>query len=462
MMHQKQNTNIKTFEAILIITILLAGISTMIIYLEMIPHIPIMVAIVFLLSYGLIKRVPAIELEKGLVEGAKSGLGAVVIFFFIGMLISSWMVSGTIPTFIYIALQFLTGKFFFAIVFTITAIIGMSIGSSLTTVAVLGVAFISVGSALDLSLAITAGAIVSGAFFGDKMSPLSDTTNLASTVMNVDLFTHIRNMSWTTIPAFIISFIIYAVISPKDVTANFEKITVLKEGLLQLNLVHWYAIIPFLLLAVMAIKRVPAIITLSAGVISALLVALFFTKSVTLAEALNILYFSFTPNSGMEEIDALLSKGGIESMLFTISLVLLALSMGGLLFKLQIIPIILARLQQVLQNTKMLIFSAASTAIGINFLVGEQYLSILLTGNTFREPFESAGLEAKNLSRVLEDAGTVINPLVPWSVCGIFITKVLGVATIAYLPFTFFCLLSPIITILYGLTGFSITKKAIN
>lgn len=461
-MNQQEQMNIKTFEAVAIITILLAGISTMIIYFEMIPHIPIMLAIIFLLTYGLIKRVPALELEKGLVDGAKSGLGAVVIFFFIGILISSWMVSGTIPTIIYFALQFLTGKFYYAIVFVITAIIGMSIGSSLTTVAVIGVAFISVGSALDLSLAITAGAVVSGSFFGDKMSPLSDTTNLASTVMNVDLFTHIRNMSWTTLPAFVIAFIIYAVLSPRQVTANFDKITQLKEGLLQLDLVHWYALIPFILLAIFAIKRVPTIVTLSVGAISALFIAIFFTKSVYLIDALNVLYFSFTPNSGMEEVDALLSKGGMESMLFTISLLLLALSMGGLLFRLGIIPVVLAKLQRVLQSTKMLIFSAASTAIGINLLIGEQYLSILLTGNTFREPFEKAGLEAKNLSRVLEDAGTVVNPLVPWSVCGIFITNVLGVSTLAYLPFAFFCLLSPILTIIYGVTGFSITKKAVD
>src|SRR5690606_26511046 len=146
---------------------------------------------------------------NGLVDGAKSGLGAIFIFFFIGMLISSWMASGTIPTFIYYALEIVNGKFFFAVVFIVTSIIGMSIGSSLTTAATLGVAFISVGSALNFSVPITAGAIISGAFFGDKMSPLSDTTNLASMVVKVDLFDHIKNMLWTTIPAFVISLLLF-------------------------------------------------------------------------------------------------------------------------------------------------------------------------------------------------------------------------------------------------------------
>ncbi|UAC49174.1 Na+/H+ antiporter NhaC [Bacillus aquiflavi] len=460
-MQQKHiDIHLRPIEALFISIILIGGMSTAIIYYEMIPHIPIMVALMLLIAYGLMKKVPAKELENGMVDEAKSGLGAVLIFFFIGMLISSWMMSGTIPTFVYGALQVVTGEFFFAIVFTVTAVIGMSIGSSLTTVATLGVAFISVSTALDLSLPITAGAIVSGVFFGDKMSPLSDTTNLASTVVNVDLFDHIRNMSWTTVPAFIISFIIFVFLSPTEAIAHFEKITLLKEGLLELNIVHWYSLIPFVILALLAILRVSAIITLSTGIISATIIGLIFNQSVTFKEALSILYFGYESTSGIEEIDALLSRGGMESMMFSISLVLLALSMGGLLFKLTILPVLLSSMKRLLINAPSLMCSAAASAIGINFLIGEQYLSILLTGNAFREHFKKAGLEAKNLSRILEDSGTVVNPLVPWSVCGIFITNILGVATVDYLPFAFFCLLSPILTLVFSITGLTISRKA--
>jgi Na+:H+ antiporter, NhaC family len=450
---------LKPFEAIFMSLLILIGVSFCIIKWEMVPHIPIILAIMSLLTFGLIKRVSINQLEIGMLDGIKSGLGALMIFFFIGMLISSWIASGTIPTFVYLASGAIQGEFYFAVVFIVTAIIGVSIGSSLTTSATLGIIFISISSALDLSPEITAGAVISGAFFGDKMSPLSDTTNLASMVVKVDLFEHIRNMAWTTIPAFLLSLIAFAFLSPKETTIHAPEIEGMKTALLELGLINPIAIIPFIILAILAIKKISAIITLSTSIVSALVIAFFINTNIDAKGLLNTLYFGYVSKSGNEEIDALLTRGGIESMLFSVSLVVLALSMGGLLFKLGILPALLNATQQFLQKTSSLICSAASTAIGINFLIGEQYLSILLTGNAFKDSFEKSGLELKNLSRVLEDAGTVVNPLVPWGVCGIFLTNVLGVTTLEYLPFTFFCLFSPMLTIIFGLTGFSISKS---
>ncbi|GLB60454.1 Na+/H+ antiporter NhaC [Cytobacillus sp. NCCP-133] len=458
-MHQDHAAlRLKPLEALIVTLIILGGISYSIIFAGSVPHIPVVFAIMGLFAYGLMKKVSVKELENGLVEGAKSGLGAIFIFFFIGMLISSWMASGTIPTFIYLALEAVNGKFFYAIVFVVASVIGMSIGSSLTTAATLGVAFMGVSSALDLSEAITAGAVISGAFFGDKMSPLSDTTNLASATVKVDLFDHIKNMAWTTVPAFGISLVLFAIVSPDEAASNFTKIALLKETLLIQGLVHWYSLIPFAILALLAIKKVSAIITLSSGILSSLLIAIFVQDSFGVQKMLSFLFSGYVSESGLEEVDSLLTRGGMESMMFSISLVLLALSMGGLFLKLGILPALLEGIKGILARVPALIASAAGTAIGINFLVGEQYLSILLTGNAFREPFERAGLQSKNLSRILEDAGTVVNPLVPWSVCGVFLTSVLGVDTLAYLPFAFFCLLSPIITLIYGLTGIKIAK----
>lgn len=449
--------SIKPIEAAITTLIILGGISYFIIYSQMVPHIPIMLALIGLMCYGILKKVKIADLESGMTEGAKSGMGAVLIFFFIGMLVSSWMASGTIPTFVYLAMELVNGKFYFAIVFIVTAFIGISIGSAFTTAATLGVAFISVSTAMGISPVITAGAIVSGAFFGDKMSPLSDTTNLASMVVGVDLFEHIRNMAWTTVPAFFISFILFAFLSPENIPSNFENMKVIKLSLLEMNLVHWYSIIPFLVLAILAIKKVSAIITLSTSILSSLLIAIVVQKGFHLQELLTILYSGYKSESGIKEVDDLLTRGGMESMLFSISLVLLALSMGGLLIRIGILPSLLDIAQKFLRRTSALIGAAAATAIGINFLVGEQYLSILLTGNAYKENFKKAGLEAKNLSRVLEDAGTVINPLVPWGVSGIFMANVLGVSTLDYLPFAFFCLLSPIMTVIFGITGFSIS-----
>ncbi|WP_026582256.1 Na+/H+ antiporter NhaC [Bacillus sp. J33] len=458
-MHQDHAAlRIKPLEAFIVTLLILAGISYSIIFSGAVPHIPVVFAVMGLFAYGLLKKVSIKEMENGLIEGAKSGLGAIFIFFFIGMLISSWMASGTIPTFIYMALEAVNGKFFYAIVFVVASIIGMSIGSSLTTAATLGVAFMGVSSALDLSAAITAGAVISGAFFGDKMSPLSDTTNLSSATVKVDLFEHIKNMAWTTVPAFAISLVLFAILSPGEAASDFTKIAQLKKTLIDQGLVHWYSLLPFAILAVLAIKKVSAIITLSAGILSSLLIAVFVQDSFGVQKVMSLLFSGYVSKTGLEEVDSLLSRGGMESMMFSISLVLLALSMGGLFIKLGILPALLEGIKGMLERGPALIASAAGTAIGINFLLGEQYLSILLTGNAFRESFEKLGLHTKNLSRILEDAGTVVNPLVPWSVCGVFLTGVLGVETASYLPFAFFCLLSPIITLFYGLTGIKITK----
>ncbi|NME07182.1 Na+/H+ antiporter NhaC [Psychrobacillus sp. BL-248-WT-3] len=443
-------------EAALLSTMIIAIMALCIIKFDSVPHMPILLAILLLITYGLMKKVPYKKLEEGLTDGAKAGLGAIFIFFFIGILISSLMMSGTIPTLIHLGFQFITPHFFYAIVFLVTCIVGLSIGSSLTTVATIGVAFIGMASAMDISLAITAGAIVSGAFFGDKMSPLSDTTNLASAIVQVDLFEHIRNMGWTTIPAFIISLIGYGILSPNKELQQLEQLNEFQAGLLQTGMIHWYTLIPLVLLVILSIKKVPAILSLAFTSVVAILIS-YFHHSFSFGEVLNILFYGFTSSTGMEAIDSLLSRGGINSMMFTIGLVLLALSMGGLLFTLGIVQSLLMKVESSLRKVSSVVAATAFTAIGVNTLIGEQYLSILLTGEAFQAQFKKVGLANKNLARVMEDAGTVVNPLVPWSVCGIFITNVLAVTTLEYLPFAFFCLLSPILTILFGFTGKTLT-----
>ena len=439
-------------EAIALVALIITVISVSIIRFESVPHLPLLISLLILFAYGLMKKVPYRKLEKGLVEGAGAGMAAVFLFFFIGILISSWMMSGTIPTLIFAGFNLISAAYFFAIVFIVTAIIGMSVGSSLTTVATAGVAFIGMASVLDLSLAITAGAIVSGAFFGDKMSPLSDTTNLAASIVGVDLFEHIRNMSWTTIPAFGITLIVFGVLSPASSEAGFEEVALFREGLLETDLIHWYSVIPLLVLVMLTLSKVPALLTLAVSSISAVLIS-FFHHTYGISEIFSILFSGFVSTTGVEDIDALLSRGGMDSMMFTVALVLLALSMGGLLFTLGIVQCLLTTIENLLKKVSSVIAASAFTAIGINVLIGEQYLSILLTGQAFQSQYDKLGLAGKNLSRVMEDAGTVVNPLVPWSVCGIFITTVLGVSTLEYLPFAFFCLLSPVITILFGFSG---------
>ena len=447
-------------EATLLTAIIFLMISVSIIGFESVPHIPILLSILLLIGYGLLKKVSYRTLEKGLVEGAGAGMSAVFLFFFIGILISSWMISGTIPTLIYTGFTLISMTFFYAIVFIVTSLIGLSIGSSLTTVATIGVAFIGMATAMDLSLAITAGAIVSGAFFGDKMSPLSDTTNLSSTIVGVDLFEHIRNMGWTTIPAFVITLILFVLLSPETSGTSVQDVSIFKEGILATGMIHWYTVIPLAVLILLTLMKIPALMTLALSSLSAILIS-FLHQSSTATEIFTVLFSGYVSTTGIAEIDSLLSRGGMESMMFTVALVLLALSMGGLLFTLGIVQCLLATVERLLKKVSSVIAASALTAIGINILIGEQYLSILLTGQAFKEPYDKVGLAGKNLSRVMEDAGTVVNPLVPWSVCGIFITGVIGVSTLDYLPFAFFCLLSPILTMLFGFTGKTLTYKEV-
>lgn len=458
MEQQEKVLAIRPVEAAFIAVLLMGIVGYLIIGIKVVPQIAIIAGIALLLIYGAVKKVTFLELEAAMANGAKSGIASVMIFFFIGMLISSWMASGTIPTFIYLAVDLVSGKFYYAIVFVVTSIIGVSIGSSLTTAATLGVAFVGASTALGISPVITAGAVVSGAFFGDKMSPLSDTTNLAASIAGVDLFDHIKNMLWTTIPAFIFSLIVYVVISPTETEQNIKQMGILKGELITLNLVHWYSLLPFIILTILAAKKVPAIATLSAGILSALLISVWMNGGIDSKGLFDLLYSGYKSASGVQEVDSMLTRGGMESMMFSISVILLALSMGGLLFRLGIIPALISLLQVVLTRVSFLISTTAGLAVAVNFIIGEQYLSILLPGNAFKEHFKKAGLEPKHLSRVLEDAGTVVNPLVPWSVCGVFLASVLGVPVADYFSFAFFCLFSPLLTLIYGFTGFTLPK----
>ncbi len=456
MFQVKPETMPPLWESLIITFIILALISYSIIFAGAVPHIPLLLSVLVLLLYGKLKKIPFKHLEDGIAEGAKSGIGAVFLFFFIGILIASWLMSGTIATLIFLGFELVTPKFFYAIVFITASIVGICVGSSLTTVATVGVAFIGIAGAIDVSLAITAGAIVSGAFFGDKMSPLSDTTNLASAIVQVDLFDHIRNMGWTTIPAFIISLILYGFLSPTVTASEFDKIEIFQQQLSETNLVHWYSMIPLVLLLVLILMKIPALLSLAAGAASAVIIS-FIHNPLSFSKMIEVLFKGYVSTTGSSDIDALLTGGGMESMMFTVGIVILALSMGGLLFTLGIVPRLLASFANMLKKVSAVIAASALCAIGINMVVGEQYLSILLTGEAFQSQYKKVGLANKNLSRVLEDAGTVINPLVPWSICGVFITSVLGVSTLEYLPFVFFCLLSPILTVLYGFIGKTLT-----
>ncbi|MHB0740149.1 Na+/H+ antiporter NhaC [Peptostreptococcus stomatis] len=425
---------------------------------DMVPHIPILLALICLIVYGRARGISFDKMQYSMAESVHTSMGAIYLFFFIGILVTALMISGAIPSLIYFGLDIISSKTFYLSSFLATAIIGIAIGSSLTTVATLGVALMSVSNAFGLNPAITAGAIVSGAFFGDKMSPLSDTTGIAASIVGIDLFDHIKNMMYTTIPAFIVSAIAFTLMSLGQEAASLDGIESFRSSILATGLVHPYSLLAFGVLILLSIRRIPAVLTLIYTSLASLLISKLHS-SYSMGQLAKFFFDGFSMDGLSQDIGSLVSRGGISSMFFTMTIVILALSLGGLLFGLGIIPSILNSLNQVLDSPSRVSTCVVATALGVNLIVGEQYLSILLAGRTFKPIYDQLGLHPKNLSRTLEDSGTVINPLVPWGVCGAFSTSMLGVATLAYLPFAIFCYTSLILTVVVGLTGLTMTRS---
>ncbi len=437
-------------EAIIIATTSVALLSLLIISTGWVPHIGIIFVMLCLMIYGRIRGISYRKMQDSMTSSLLPSIGAVYLFFFIGLLVSALLMSGAIPSLIYYGTELMSVDYFYVSVFIITGIIGISLGSSLTTVATLGVAFMGIGEAFAVSPVITAGAVVSGAFLGDKMSPLSDTTTIAAATVEVDLFNHIKNMMRTTVPAFIICCVLYMTLSilEANTVTEVKEIEQFRNALQATGLISPLALIPFALLVSLAVLRIPAVMAMIYTSLIAIVIAQVLGLN-DFSQYGSYFFSGYKPNSEWApELIRMFSRGGLQSMFFTMTIVLLAISMGGLLFALGVIPKLLTTIVSWLTSRMRATVAVAATSVGVNILIGEQYLSILLSGETFKSVYDKLGLSRNNLSRTLEDAGTVINPLVPWSVCGVFIADQLGVGVLQYLPYAFFCYLSIILTLI--------------
>ena len=414
------------------------------------------------------------DILHAIVHGISTAMGAILILLAVGALIGTWLMSGTVPSLIYYGLDTLNPSVFYAAACLICAIASLATGSSWTVAGTLGVALIGVALGLGLSPAIAAGAIISGAYFGDKMSPLSDTTNLAPAVANTDLFTHIRHMAWTTAPSFTIALILFAIVGLNtDVAGGDESMAVLQKTLDDtFNITPW-AMLPLLVVFYMAMKKIPPLPTilfgaLLGGVTAVILqpestlafanapdlpVGLAMTKAVWLALA-----DGYASTTGVVEIDDLLSRGGMSSMLVTVWLILSAMAFGAVMEHAGMLERLIRSVLKAAKSTGSLITTVVLSAIGINIIAADQYIAIVLPGKMFKAEFERRELAPQNLSRVIEDSGTLTSPLVPWNTCGAYMAGTLGVATLAYLPFAFFNLINPLVSIIYGFTGFTIRR----
>ncbi len=411
-------------------------------------------------------------IEENIVAGISTALPAIMILFSVGSLIGTWMLSGTVPTMIYYGLLLLDPAVFYPACCLLCAITALSIGSSWTVAGTLGIGLIGVAAGMGLSVEITAGAIISGAYFGDKMSPLSDTTNLAPAVTGIDIFTHIRHMTWTTVPSFLAALIGFVIVGlnvePEGGDGGLDATLAALTENFEINVL---VLLPVVVVVTMAAKKLPAIASIMAGVLAGIVIALIFqrpaiaafTEDTTLSPALaiakslwTVLFNGYSASTGNDNLDSLLSRGGMSSMLTTVWLILTALCFGAAMEKAGILERLVHGLVKTAKSVGALIATTLGTSFGVNVLAADQYIAIVLPGRMFKDAYAERGLHPKNLSRTLEDAGTITSPLIPWNTCGAYMAATLGVPTLAYLPFCFFNLINPFVAMAYGYTGFTI------
>jgi len=411
------------------------------------------------------------ELEASMIAGIGVALKPVMILFCVGLLIGSWILSGTVPTMIYYSLLILDPAIFYAASCGICALVSLSIGSSWTVAGTIGIALIGAAGGLGVSMEVTAGAIISGAYFGDKLSPLSETTNLAPAVAGTDLFSHIGHMLWTTIPSIVIALILFTLMG-----LNIDADTVSTDLELTMKLIrdsftiHPIMLLPVLTLLIMANKKFPPVPTILAGALLAVLLALVFQRAAVLALAgdtqnVFLAYFrgvwqtlfdGFSLNSGNATLDDLMTRGGMSSMLNTVWLILCAMIFGAVMDHTGLLKCLVNYALSFVNSTGSLIATTLLTCIGANLITSDQYISVVLPGRMYKLEFQNHNLDMKNLSRTLEDAGTITSPLIPWNTCGAYMASTLGVATFAYLPYCFFNLINPVIAAIYGFLNFKI------
>lgn len=425
-------------------------------------------AVCVCISMG-IYRVPWKRFEKQITHTIGEVSITLLILLCVGMLSGSWMISGVVPTLIYYGVQMMSPQFFLVSSCAICALVSLSSGSSWTTIATIGVALLGIGHALGVSEAWTAGAIISGAYFGDKMSPLSDTTILASSATGTDLFVHIRYMMLTTVPTFVITLIIFLVAGLSFGGEQQLHISLYTEGLARtFNISVWTLVVP-LLTGVMIWRRVPSLIVLFVSSVMAGIVALILQPHIlteiagsdSLTRGLAITYYGATHvQTGHAELNELISTGGMAGMLNTIWLILCAMCFGASMVASGMIESLTRVIVRWVRSRLTLVSSTVGTGIFLNITTGDQFISIVLNADIYKEVYKEQGYESRLLSRTTEDAATVTSVLIPWNTCGMTQSTVLGVPTLTYLPYCFFNYLSPLMSIFIAATGWRIYRKA--
>ncbi len=401
------------------------------------------------------------EIEEGILESMMKGMPAMLIVITVGALIGSWIAAGTIPMLIYYGLQLITPKFFLLTACVVSSVISLVTGTSYGTVGTIGVAFIGIANGLNIPLDQAAGAIVGGAYFGDKLSPFSDTTNLAPIAARSNLFDHIRHMLWTTTPAWLVGLLVYfamGLMSDQNHMATMERAENIQQVLKSGFQFSWLLLIPLAMTLYFAIRKKPVIpgMLLSAAV--AVLLAIFI-QHLDMATAVKSMVKGYEAATGDVIVDKLLTRGGMVSMMHVTLIAFCAFAFGGIVQKAGMLDVLLERLLTVANTVGKIIASTVASSMAVAIMTGSSFLSILIPGELFAPAYRKFNIAAKNLSRTTEDSGTVIVPLVPWSIAGVFMAGTLGVDTLAYAPWAIMCYTGFLFALFYGFTGIAIAPR---
>ena len=405
------------------------------------------------------------EIRQGIVDSISSAMSSMIILLLIGSLAGTWLLSGIIPAMIYYGLQILNPAIFLVAACLVCAIVSVATGSSWTTSATVGIALVAIGTVLKIPVGMVAGAIISGAYFGDKMSPLSDTTNLAPAMAGTDLFTHIRYMAYTTVPSISIALVIFLILGfVKGGNIEIEETQVILDaisGKFEIN--FWLFLVPIIMVVLIS-KKMPAIPAITVGALLGAVFALIFQPNLVQEVAqfgegtwekgfvgiMTSMYGDISFTTDNEIVDGLLSSGGMHGMLGTVWLILSAMIFGGVMERSGMLKRIAEGVISGINSAGALIATTAGTCVFFNITASDQYLAIVVPGRMYADVFKEKGLAPENLSRTLEDSGTVTSALIPWNTCGAYHSKVLGVDTFTYLPYAFFNLISPFMTVIFG------------
>ena len=401
-----------------------------------------------------------VQIRELMTHALSRAMPAIYIFILIGMVIASFMHSGTIATLIYYGLSWLSPSLFLAVGLLLCALMSVATGTSWGTVGTLGVVFMGIGAAMNIPLPLVAGMVVCGATFGDKMSPISDTTNLAAMSAGTDLYRHIYAMLFTTLPTFALTFVIFLVIgfSYGEQTLNLADITAMQLALAnQYSLAPLITLLPLIVLAVMSIKRVPAEVTMSCSIILAVIIAIVYQGSNPIT-VLNALWENSPQTTGIANLDALLGRGGISSMSWTLLLALMAIALGGVLHGAGFLDALLAGIIKRVERTATLIGTTIVSGFLSNIAMGEAYISIILNCQLFKPKYQQHNIEPAVLSRTVEEGATMTTGLIPWTTAGAFYTATLGVDVLDFAPYAFFNYLNALIAVAMAIFGIGLLK----